>query len=789
MSRYEGYIPYEDDDEKKYSKDNVISFYNDGEDKKPKLILIIFGIVLLLIILLIILFSCGKKGKSEISTYLKTITITNGELEPVFDKNIFEYDVTSDKDSIIIRCSAENEKTTISGCNKQILISEVCKEHTVKVMAKDSEPREYKFNLCKKSKEAPLIKEISISPQGYSNTTVKVKVTAESVAKLHAKAYSFDNGETWQESNEYSVSENKVLEIKVRTEEGNETSAIKEITNIDKTEPKVKIDGSVESGVSTTSNVELTAEVTPTHTISGYKYQWYKNNQAIKNATKDTYLATASGEYKVEVKTGSGNKVTSSVYKVNKKTTTSDKYTLTINSVTGNATSWTKNNVTLTVKATASNGLHSTAYSFDGGKTFQASNTKQFTSNQEVNIVVRDKEGNKTTYKVKITKIDKTKPVVNVAGDRYVNSTITATATPATAVSGYTYQWYKDNEIIKGATSKTYTPTAAGTYKVVVTTGTGEKVAVSNIGITNKTTPTVSLKSSVTSGTWTKSDVKLTATVKNGEATKYVWYKDNKTYSSCTASTCTISTTQDATYKVKVTVESSTITSGTINVKLDKTVPTAPTITLTPNKESASNVKAEIKSGTDSHSGVSKVQYSYDSKTWKTYSSSAYILKTTGEKTLYARTVDKAGNVSKVVKALALCDKDTVTVKKDSNGTSDSGSWFKLVYTQKYSDLTGITANKYQYAYWKATKTTDTSNTQSSLVAEKCGTAPPKDATIRTTTSGKTIALYQKYAKQYYCMAVRPYRATEFTNLNRWTVQWKYASTSGTVKASSYNGN
>lgn len=57
--------------------------------------------------------------------------------------------------------------------------------------------------------------------------------------------------------------------------------------------------------------------------------------------------------------------------------------------------------------------------------------------------------------------------MVTVLGDACINKTI------LTATSGLTsYDWYKDNVLISGATSNTYTPTTAGAYQVQVSNGT-----------------------------------------------------------------------------------------------------------------------------------------------------------------------------------------------------------------------------------------------------------------------------------------------------------------------------
>lgn len=81
-------------------------------------------------------------------------------------------------------------------------------------------------------------------------------------------------------------------------------------------------------------------------------------------------------------------------------------------SVLGNPTTWTKGDVTLNVDAfDAIPGLDPKgAYSFDGGSSWTTSNSKSFSSNGIINIIVRDKAGNKAYKNVDINKIDKTAP-------------------------------------------------------------------------------------------------------------------------------------------------------------------------------------------------------------------------------------------------------------------------------------------------------------------------------------------------------------------------------------------
>jgi streptogramin lyase len=57
-------------------------------------------------------------------------------------------------------------------------------------------------------------------------------------------------------------------------------------------------------------------------------------------------------------------------------------------------------------------------------------------------------------------------PIITVTGDACVYKTNLTTPSGLTS-----YAWYKDNVIINGATSNTYTPTASGAYQVQVTSG------------------------------------------------------------------------------------------------------------------------------------------------------------------------------------------------------------------------------------------------------------------------------------------------------------------------------
>ena len=111
------------------------------------------------------------------------------------------------------------------------------------------------------------------------------------------------------------------------------------------------------------------------------------------------------------------------------------------------------------------------------------------------------------------------------------NVLLSSTVTPATTTSGYSYQWYKDNSKISGANSATYLVTETGTYKLIVTSGSGI-IGISNeIKVTiDKTPPTV--KYSHAGGVYSQ-DVNLTVTATDTNLSHMTIriYKDNQIYS------------------------------------------------------------------------------------------------------------------------------------------------------------------------------------------------------------------------------------------------------------------
>lgn len=103
-----------------------------------------------------------------------------------------------------------------------------------------------------------------------------------------------------------------------------------------------------------------------------------------------------------------------------------------ISKIAKSTTNWTNGDVKLTITASdADSGLSSKPYKFGSGS-WTATNNKTYSSNQTVTVYVRDKAGNQQPSSVKISNIDKTKPVISSFqsvpnGDGTCNVTVTAT--------------------------------------------------------------------------------------------------------------------------------------------------------------------------------------------------------------------------------------------------------------------------------------------------------------------------------------------------------------------------
>ena len=130
-------------------------------------------------------------------------------------------------------------------------------------------------------------------------------------------------------------------------------------------------------------------------------------------------------------------------------------------SISGNDSNWTASK-TLTIQATdKESGLASNPYSWDGGSSWTSEKSKTYTSNQTVNIWVKDNAGNVNKQTVTINKIDDSAPTnVTVKESGVTSSSITVTASATQSGAGIKgYQFSINNGWTSEQTSVTKTLT------------------------------------------------------------------------------------------------------------------------------------------------------------------------------------------------------------------------------------------------------------------------------------------------------------------------------------------
>ena len=203
--------------------------------------------------------------------------------------------------------------------------------------------------------------------------------------------------------------------------------------------------------VCTGDSLELTA-----NTGSGFTYKWNKNAAAISGATGAIYKVKTAGAYTVEVTDGNGCKKVSSSVSVTENalptaviTASSDKFcsgsTVALTSTTGTSYKWFNG-------ATEISGASASSYTVTAGGSYI--------------VEVTNNDGcKKASGSVSIT--ENTLPIATITTAS--TSFCSGNSVVLTSSPGKSYKWFESNSLIAGATSDTYTATAAGNYTVEVT--------------------------------------------------------------------------------------------------------------------------------------------------------------------------------------------------------------------------------------------------------------------------------------------------------------------------------
>jgi hypothetical protein len=234
------------------------------------------------------------------------------------------------------------------------------------------------------------------------------------------------------------------------------------------------------------SNVVLNA-----NTGVGLTYQWLQNGTNITGATTSSYTATTSGSYAVAVTNGCTSTSTEVVVTVNPTpaavitpqgpTTicSGDSVVMKANADTTYTYQWLKNGIGLT-------GATDSAYTATISGTYKVVETNTLSCSD-------------TSAGITVVVNPTPAPVIT-----QLLSTLSVTNGPFTS-----YQWYRNNTLMSGATSSTYTNPQAGSYYVIVTNAfgcsdTSNVIVKSGLGVNNiGTSATADIYPNPTSGIFT----------------------------------------------------------------------------------------------------------------------------------------------------------------------------------------------------------------------------------------------------------------------------------------------
>lgn len=479
----------------------------DEGNKKSKIF-----VVLLIIIILGILASVGVlvyklvSSKSATITDIDSIVVEGGTINEKFDKNTDTYTIESRNDSIKLICKYKNKEVNISECNKSILIN----KNEIKNIIISLKNKKYTFIVARIGNDAPIINDVTGIPTDWVKETV-VKVDATFQNEMADSAYSFDAGATWQKEDSITVDTNRTLYI-VTKDINNNISAIytAKLDKVDNEGPEIKVQSvDKDNGVITIDikdplsgitniivtesadvptkwdTVELTNDTVIKYNATSTKiyYVWSKDKvgnisfQAFSLdedavGTNDNSNSSNNNNQNTQNNTQNNNNQNSN----NQNNTQNNNQepaptkppvkheSITISGVAGNTSEWAKS-VTLKVSAKSTVKSAKLNYSFDGGKSYQSSNSKTFSSNTNVKVVVKNTNTGvaSAVKQVSIKNIDNTEPKCD-------------------EIIGASTTWTKDARTIKVACSDNGSGCSSSTFTKTFNT----TMATSTITISDK---------------------------------------------------------------------------------------------------------------------------------------------------------------------------------------------------------------------------------------------------------------------------------------------------------------
>jgi hypothetical protein len=218
--------------------------------------------------------------------------------------------------------------------------------------------------------------------------------------------------------------------------------------------------------------------------VAGMTYQWFIYGNPITGATNNTYTATTSGNYTVQLTNSNNCSLMSAI------TTVTATPAPTATASTNGPTTVCQGS-TVNIYGTAGAGL-SYQWQQNGGAIGGATNASYAASTSGTyNVIVSQNGCPATSNDVVIAVAALPSATVTASGPLSFCAGGSVTLTVPSG-GGNVYQWTQNNTVVNGATQNTYSPTTAGTYNVTVTNASGCSATSANTVVNPHPAPTAS---------------------------------------------------------------------------------------------------------------------------------------------------------------------------------------------------------------------------------------------------------------------------------------------------------
>jgi hypothetical protein len=373
--------------------------------------------------------------------------------------------------------------------------------------------------------------------------------------------------------------------------------------------------------------------------VTGMTYQWYNGASPISGANSNTYTATLSGNYTVQLTSSANCTSTSNIIIV----TVGAIPTPTI-SAGGPTTFCNGDSVTLT--ATVVTGMTYQWY-LNGTIISGATNTtiKVFNSGSYTFVQTNGTASSSPSSPISVTVNALPTATITAGGPTtfYNGSNVVLSSNTG---AGFSYQWYNGTTLITGATSSTYTAIVSGNYKIKITNSFGCSTFSTPIAVTVNAVPTPVIVAGGPTTFCAGANVVLSITAYAGFT--YQWYSNGVAISGATGTSYPATTSSNYTV-----IQTNGTVSSSVSVATTVTVNTLPTATATPGGPITFYQGSSVSLSANIGTGLSYQWYQNATTLISGATSATYVASTTASYTVVVTNANGCSQTSNAISVTA----------------------------------------------------------------------------------------------------------------------------------------